>query len=67
MTATSSTLKAFKRAPAVGLSQWYLGILMTNLAESKDTAGAFLLNHRTRASNAIPSRLWFLSEIIHGH
>src|SRR5215831_10725453 len=36
-------LKAFKRAPSLGLSQWENGNLTTNLAETKDTNGAFLL------------------------
>jgi mannose-6-phosphate isomerase-like protein (cupin superfamily) len=39
----SSSLKAFKRAPALGLSQWENGNLTTNLAEKKDTNGAFFL------------------------
>jgi mannose-6-phosphate isomerase-like protein (cupin superfamily) len=36
-------LKAFKRAPSLGLSLWHLGSLTTNLAEKKDTNGAFCL------------------------
>jgi quercetin dioxygenase-like cupin family protein len=40
---TSSPLKAFKRAPSLGLSKWEHGNLTTNLAETKDTNGAFLL------------------------
>jgi mannose-6-phosphate isomerase-like protein (cupin superfamily) len=36
-------LKAFKRAPSLGLSMWHLGSLTTNLAEKKDTNGAFCL------------------------
>jgi quercetin dioxygenase-like cupin family protein len=40
---TSLELNAFKRAPALGLSQWENGNLTTNLAEKKDTNGAFLL------------------------
>lgn len=43
MHGTSSPLKAFKRAPSLGVSQWYMGILTTNLAESKDTGGSFVL------------------------
>ena len=39
----SPELKAFKRAPSLGLSQWENGNLTTNLAETKDTNGAFLL------------------------
>ena len=40
---TSSQSKAFKRATALGLSQWENGNLTTNLAEAKDTNGAFFL------------------------
>jgi quercetin dioxygenase-like cupin family protein len=40
---TSSALQAFKRAPSLGLSQWENGNLTTNLAEKKDTNGAFFL------------------------
>jgi mannose-6-phosphate isomerase-like protein (cupin superfamily) len=36
-------LTAFKRAPSLGLSQWENGNLTTNLAEKKDTNGAFFL------------------------
>jgi mannose-6-phosphate isomerase-like protein (cupin superfamily) len=43
MNNTSSPLTAFKRAPALGLSQWENGNLTTNLAEKKDTNGAFFL------------------------
>jgi len=39
----SPELKAFKRAPSLGLSQWENGNLTTNLAEKKDTNGAFFL------------------------
>ena len=40
---SSPELKGFKRAPSLGLSQWENGNLTTNLAETKDTNGAFLL------------------------
>jgi mannose-6-phosphate isomerase-like protein (cupin superfamily) len=43
MNNTSPKLMAFKRAPALGLSQWENGNLTTNLAETKDTNGTFLL------------------------
>jgi len=43
MNNTSSPLTAFKRAPSLGLSQWENGNLTTNLAEKKDTNGAFFL------------------------
>ena len=35
------TTRAFVRAPAVEMSSWYKGILISNLATAKDTAGAF--------------------------
>lgn len=40
---TSSPLTAFKRSPSLGLSQWENENLTTNLAEKKDTNGAFFL------------------------
>jgi mannose-6-phosphate isomerase-like protein (cupin superfamily) len=43
MNNTSSPLTAFKRAPSLDLSQWENGNLTTNLAEKKDTNGAFFL------------------------
>jgi mannose-6-phosphate isomerase-like protein (cupin superfamily) len=43
MNNTSSPLTAFKRARSLGLSQWENGNLTTNLAEKKDTNGAFFL------------------------
>jgi quercetin dioxygenase-like cupin family protein len=43
MNNSSPELEAFKRAPSLGLSQWENGNLTTNLAEKKDTNGAFLL------------------------
>ena len=36
-------LKAFKRAPSLGLSQWENENLTTNLAERRDTNAAFFL------------------------
>jgi quercetin dioxygenase-like cupin family protein len=47
-------LKAFKRAPSLGLSQWENGNLTTNLAETKDTNGAFLLIEATLAPGTEP-------------
>jgi steroid delta-isomerase-like uncharacterized protein len=44
---TSPQLKAFKRAPSLELSKWENGNLTTNLAEKKDTNGAFLLMEAT--------------------
>ena len=40
-------MKAFKRGPSLGLSKWYMGMLMTNLAESKDTDEVFFLMEAT--------------------
>ena len=53
MNNTSSPLTAFKRAPSLGLSQWENGNLTTNLAEKKDTNGAFFLVE----ANAAPDEL----------
>jgi mannose-6-phosphate isomerase-like protein (cupin superfamily) len=39
----TSTLPAFTRAPSLDISTWYMGILGTNLAESRDTNGAYCL------------------------
>ena len=44
---TSSSLKAFKRTTSLELSAWYMGILLTNLVEKKDTNGAFSLLEAT--------------------
>jgi len=54
MNHTSSPLTAFKRAPSLGLSQWENGNLTTNLAEKKDTNGAFLLIEATLAPGTEP-------------
>jgi mannose-6-phosphate isomerase-like protein (cupin superfamily) len=43
VTISSPELEAFKRAPSLSLSQWENGNLTTNLAEKKDTNGAYLL------------------------
>src|SRR5262245_31290366 len=40
---TTLPSKAFKRAPSLELSKWYLGNLTTNLAEMRDTDGTFFL------------------------
>lgn len=47
-------LKAFKRAPSLGLSQWENGNLTTNLAEKEDTNGAFFLVEATLAPGTEP-------------
>ena len=51
---TIPELKAFKRAPLLGLSQWENGNLTTNLAEKKDTNGAFFLVEATLAPGTEP-------------
>jgi len=58
---TPSPLNAFKRAESLQLSKWYMGTLMTNLAETKDTNGAFLFvqgtvvpKHRTASARPFP-------------
>ena len=47
-------LKAFKRAPSLGQSQWYSGNLTTFLAEKKDIAAAFCLVEATLAPGTEP-------------
>jgi len=54
MNSSSRELRAFKRAPALGLSQWENGNLTTNLAETKDTNGAFLLVEAVLAPGTEP-------------
>src|SRR5262245_61619987 len=51
---TSSPLKAFKRAPSLELSKCENGNLTTNLAEKRDTKGAFLLMEATLAPGTEP-------------
>ena len=47
MNQTSSQLKTLKRTASLDLSKWYMGILLTNLVEKKDTDGAFFLLEAT--------------------
>jgi len=54
MNNTSPQSKAFKRGPSLELSKWYMGMLMTNLAESKDTNGAFFLMEAVAAPGTEP-------------
>src|SRR5215813_13101647 len=54
MTNTLPQLGAFKRGQFLGLSEWEMGNLTTNLAESKDTNGAFLLMEATLAPGTEP-------------
>src|SRR5262249_27618078 len=51
---TIPELKAFKRAPFVGLSRWENGNLTTNLAEKKDTNGAYFLVEAVLAPGTEP-------------
>ena len=48
-------MKALKRAPSLEASKWENGNLTTNLAEKKDTNGAFLLMEATLAPGTEPS------------
>ena len=54
MTRTVSQLAAFKRAISLELSQWEMGNLTMNLAETKDTNGAFLLMEAMLAPGTEP-------------
>ena len=54
MNHTSSSLKPFKRGASLGLSRWYMANLTTNLAEKKDTNGAFCLVEVTLAPGSNP-------------
>ena len=49
-----SQLRTFKRATSLGLSTWYMGILLTNLVEKKDTSGTFSLLEATLAPGNEP-------------
>jgi quercetin dioxygenase-like cupin family protein len=51
---TPAPLKAFKRTTSLELSKWYLGILLTNLAETRDTKGAFALFEATLVPGTEP-------------
>ncbi len=54
MNTSSPPLKAFKRATSLEFSKWYMGSLVTNLAEKNDTNGAFCLVESTLASGNEP-------------
>lgn len=47
MNQTSAQLKTLKRTASLDLCKWYMGILLTNLVEKKDTDGAFFLLEAT--------------------
>src|SRR5215471_18209747 len=54
MNQTPSQSRMFKRATSLELSTWYMGILLTDLAEKKDTNGAFSLLEATLAPGNEP-------------
>jgi quercetin dioxygenase-like cupin family protein len=54
MNHASSQLKTLKRTASLELSKWYMGILLTNLVEKKDTDGAFSLLEATLAPGHEP-------------
>jgi mannose-6-phosphate isomerase-like protein (cupin superfamily) len=43
MNHTQSQSKTFKRTTSLELSRWYMGIVLTNLVQKKDSNGAFSL------------------------
>src|SRR5262250_1870115 len=54
MNTTSSQLKAYKRATSLETSRWYMASLTTDLADKKDTNGAFYLVEATLAPGNEP-------------
>jgi mannose-6-phosphate isomerase-like protein (cupin superfamily) len=54
MNHTPSQSRTFKRTTSLELSTWYMGILLTNLVEKKDTSGAFSLLEATSAPGNEP-------------
>src|SRR6478672_5554618 len=50
----TSSLKAYKRATSLESTKWYIASLTTNLAEKKDTDGAFCLVEATLAPGNEP-------------
>ena len=54
MNTTSSQLKAYKRATSLETSRWYMASLTTDLADKKDTNGAFCLVEATLAPGNEP-------------
>jgi quercetin dioxygenase-like cupin family protein len=54
MNKAASVLKPFKRGTSLEISKWYMGNLTTNLAEKKDTDGAFFLVEATLAPGTEP-------------
>ena len=54
MNDASPQLKAYKKGASLDSSKWYMGNLTTNLAESKETNGAFFLVEATLAPGTEP-------------
>ena len=54
MNQTLSDSRTFKRTTSLELSTWYMGILLTNLVEKKDTNGTFSLLEATLAPGNEP-------------
>ena len=51
---TLSPMRPFKRTTSLELSKWYLGMLLTNFAETTDTNGAFALFEATLVPGTEP-------------
>jgi hypothetical protein len=70
MNNTLPLLKAFKRATSLEISKWYMGTLVTTLADTTDTNGAFSLTEATLVPGTEPpphvhsreDELFYLSE-----
>ena len=54
MNHTPSQSRTFKPTTSLELSKWYMGILLTNLVERKDTNGTFSLLEATLAPGNEP-------------
>ena len=50
----NTSSEAFKRGTSLKLSKWYMGTLLTNLAETPDTNGAFTLFEATLVPGTEP-------------
>lgn len=54
MNHAQSESKTFKRTTSLGLSRWYMGIVLTNLVEKKDNNGEFSLLEATLVPGTEP-------------
>lgn len=54
MNHAQSESKTFKRTTSLGLSMWYMGIVLTNLVEKKDNNGEFSLLEATLVPGTEP-------------